>query len=86
MNVTPEQVQILKANWAIPIANPMDTGEAVLIAFFTKFPQHKAHFKAFKNIPTEQLKVNDEFPSKLPAVLNLFNRRAIPDFDDILLI
>lgn len=60
MNLTQEQVQILKTTWAIPLANPMDTGEAVLIAFFTKFPQHKEHFKAFKNIPTEQLKVKNE--------------------------
>lgn len=60
MNITPEQVQIIKTTWATAIATPMDTGEAVLIAFFTKFPQHKDHFKAFKNIPNEQLKVKNE--------------------------
>lgn len=90
MNITSEQVQILKSTWAIPNANPMDTGETVLIAFFTKFPQHKEHFKAFKNIPTEQLKVKNERNKQTKytgikfSIFNIY--RAIPDFVGILLI
>lgn len=56
-NITSEQIEIIKTTWAIPAANPEDSGEAVLLAFFEKFPHNQEHFKAFKNVPLETLKV-----------------------------
>lgn len=57
MTFTSEQVQMIKETWAKPAADPVGSGEAVLLAFFTKFPHHQENFKAFKSKPLNELKV-----------------------------
>lgn len=58
MDITSQQIKIIKTTWAIPAANPEDSGEAVLLAFFEKYPHNQEYFKAFKNVPLETLKVH----------------------------
>lgn len=56
--LTPEQRSAIKQTWAIPAQNPHDSGEAILLAYFERFPHNQQKFLAFKNLPLESLKVN----------------------------
>lgn len=55
--VTPEQIDIIKTTWKIPAANPVDSGEVILLKFFEKYPHNQQKFMAFKNLPLDSLKV-----------------------------
>lgn len=55
--LTPEQIEIIQTTWAIPAANAVDSGEAILLAFFKRFPKNQSYFHAFKNVPLLSLKV-----------------------------
>lgn len=55
--LTPEQRSAIQQTWSIPAQNPVDSGEAILLAFFERFPHNQQKFLAFKNVPLESLKV-----------------------------
>lgn len=55
--MTPDQIDIIKTTWKIPAANPIDSGEVILLKFFEKYPHNQQKFLAFKNLPLESLKV-----------------------------
>lgn len=56
-SLTPEQIAIIQSTWAIPAKNPIESGEAILMAFFEKYPKNQDKFKSFKNTPLLSLKV-----------------------------
>lgn len=62
--LTPEQISLIKTTWAIPAQNPIDSGEAVLYAFFEKYPSNQQKFLAFKNVPLPELKVHKNLEIK----------------------
>lgn len=57
--LTPEQISMIQSTWSIPAENPIDSGEAILMAYFEKYPKNQEKFAAFKNTPLLSLKVND---------------------------
>ena len=59
--LTSEQIEIIQTTWAIPAANAVDSGEAVLLAYFDRFPKNQNNFNAFKNVPLLSLKVSCVF-------------------------
>lgn len=59
--VTPDQIDIIKTTWKIPAANPVDSGEIILLKFFEKYPHNQQKFLAFKNLPLDSLKVSLKF-------------------------
>lgn len=58
MALTPSQRTAIQQTWAIPAENPIDSGEAILLAYFERFPHNQEKFLAFRNVPAESLKVN----------------------------
>lgn len=56
-SLTPQQIAIIQSTWAIPAKNPLDAGEAILMAYFEKYPKNIEKFQAFKNTPLLSLKV-----------------------------
>lgn len=56
-SLTPQQIAIIQSTWEIPAKNPLDAGEAILLAFFEKYPKNIEKFQAFKNTPLLSLKV-----------------------------
>lgn len=56
-SLTPQQIAIIQSTWAIPAQNPLDAGEAILMAYFEKYPKNIEKFQAFKNTPLLSLKV-----------------------------
>lgn len=71
--VTPEQIDIIKTTWKIPAANPVDSGEVILVKFFEKFPHNQQKFLAFKNLPLDSLKVSDD-TCNMPFYFNLLKK------------
>lgn len=55
--LTPEQIALIQKTWAIPSQNAIDSGEAILLAFFEKYPKNQDKFSSFKNTPLLSLKV-----------------------------
>lgn len=55
--LTPEQRSAIQQTWSIPAQNPVDSGGAILLAFFERFPRNQQKFPAFKNVPLDSLKV-----------------------------
>lgn len=56
--LTLKQRLVIKQTWAIPSRSPADSGEAILLAYFERFPHNQQTFFAFKNLPLDALKVN----------------------------
>lgn len=56
-SLTPEQIAIIQSTWSIPAANAIDSGEAILMAYFEKYPKNQDKFNSFKNTPLLSLKV-----------------------------
>lgn len=56
-SLTPAQISKIQTTWAIPAANPIDSGVAILITLFEKYPKNQEKFHAFKNTPLPSLKV-----------------------------
>lgn len=56
-SLTPQQISIIQSTWAIPAQNAIDSGEAILLAYFEKYPQNQNKFSSFKNTPLLSLKV-----------------------------
>lgn len=47
----------IKATWKIPMANPSESGEAILLKFFERYPSNLEKFKDFKEMTSDELKV-----------------------------
>lgn len=56
-SLTPEQIAIIQSTWSIPAKNALDSGEAILLAYFEKYPKNQDKFNSFKNTPLLSLKV-----------------------------
>lgn len=52
-----KQIEAIIETWKIPASAPIDSAEAILYAFFEKFPQNQQKFYKFKNVPLADLKV-----------------------------
>lgn len=55
--LTPEQISMIQSTWTIPAKNPIDSGEAILLAYFEKYPKNQDKFSSFRNVPLLSLKV-----------------------------
>lgn len=55
--LTKEQISLIQSTWAIPAKNAVDSGEAILLAYFEKYPKNQDKFSSFKNTPLLSLKV-----------------------------
>ena len=57
-SLTPKQIEIIQSTWAIPAKNAIESGEAILLAYFEKYPKNQDKFNSFKNTPLLSLKVS----------------------------
>lgn len=56
-SLTPQQIALIQSTWSIPAKAPIDSGEAILLAYFEKYLQNQQKFSSFKNTPLLSLKV-----------------------------
>lgn len=52
-----DEVQMIKKTWEIPVATPTDSGAAILMLFFTRYPSTLDKFP-FRDVPLEELPVS----------------------------
>lgn len=57
MALNAEDIAEIKKTWAIPVATPTDSGAAILIRFFTKYPSNLEKFP-FRDVPIAELHVS----------------------------
>lgn len=50
----------IKTTWRIPMANPSESGQAILLKFFERYPSNLQKFKDFKDMTVEELKVSNK--------------------------
>lgn len=67
--LTAEQIDLIKTTWAIPAANAVDSGEAILLAYFERYPKNQEKFLAFKNVPLLSLKVSNCIINELIKIM-----------------
>lgn len=48
----------IKTTWRIPMENPTESGQAILLKFFERYPSNLQKFKDFKGMSIEELKVD----------------------------
>lgn len=53
-----EEVCEIKRTWEIPAATPTESGVAILLRFFTKYPSNLQKFYSFKDLPLDELSVS----------------------------
>lgn len=83
--LTAAQVQIIKDSWEVPKKNPTDSGEAILLRFFEKYPHNQQKFHSFKNIPLSSLKGSAGFRSHANRIMVVFqNAMDAFDSDDVM--
>lgn len=67
-SLTPEQIEIVKSTWVTVANAPEDSGEAILLRFFEKYPHNQKYFP-FRNVPLENLKGSAMFRSHAGRVI-----------------
>lgn len=50
----------IKTTWRIPMANPAESGKAILLKLFERYPSNLQKFRDFKDMPIEELKVDKQ--------------------------
>ncbi|XP_055906659.1 cytoglobin-1 [Eupeodes corollae] len=68
-----EDIYEVKKTWEIPMENPDESGQAILIEFFTQFPSNQQKFEQFREVPVVQLKDNAKFKSHAARIVRLFD-------------
>lgn len=53
-----DEVYEIKRTWEIPATTPTESGVAILIRFFTKYPSNLQKFSTFKDMTLDELKVS----------------------------
>lgn len=58
MSLTANDIAEIKATWAIPVASPSESGQAILLEYFRRYPNNLQKFKDFKDMTLDELKVS----------------------------
>lgn len=57
MSLSANEISEIKATWAIPAATPSESGQAILLKFFGRYPANLQKFRDFKDMTLDELKV-----------------------------
>uniref|UniRef100_A0A1B0G6S1 Globin domain-containing protein n=1 Tax=Glossina morsitans morsitans TaxID=37546 RepID=A0A1B0G6S1_GLOMM len=68
-----DEVSEIKKTWEIPAASPTESGVAILIQFFTKYPSNLEKFSTFKDMPLDELKESPRFKAHANRVIKVFD-------------
>lgn len=68
-----DEVYEIKRTWEIPAATPSESGMAILVQFFTKYPSNLEKFSSFKEVPVDQLKTNARFKAHSVRIIRTFD-------------
>ncbi|XP_059608041.1 globin CTT-I/CTT-IA-like [Phlebotomus argentipes] len=80
MAIGEEQMRIVKSTWKIVAAKaPTDTGAAILLRLFEKYPHNQNYF-AFRDVPLTSLKGSCLFRSHAGRIVEVF-QHTIDAFD-----
>ncbi|XP_031625243.1 globin CTT-VIIA isoform X2 [Contarinia nasturtii] len=71
-SLTPSQIAIIQSTWAVPAKNAIDSGEAILLAYFEKYPKNQDKFNSFKNTPLLSLKGTPGFRTHAGRIMTVF--------------
>lgn len=58
MALTAQEIADIKTTWAIPVATPSESGQAILLEFFKRYPNNLQKFKDFKDKTLDELRVS----------------------------
>uniref|UniRef100_A0A1A9UTN0 Globin domain-containing protein n=1 Tax=Glossina austeni TaxID=7395 RepID=A0A1A9UTN0_GLOAU len=76
-----DEVYEIKRTWEIPATTPTESGVAILIRFFTKYPSNLQKFSTFKDMPLDELKNNPRFKAHANRIMKVFDD-SIKTLDD----
>ncbi|TMW53284.1 hypothetical protein DOY81_001650 [Sarcophaga bullata] len=68
-----EEVCEIKRTWEIPAATPTDSGVAILLRFFTKYPSNLQKFYSFKDLSLDELSSNARFKAHALRIIKVFD-------------
>lgn len=60
MSLSDKDIFEIKTTWRIPMKSPSESGQAILIKFFERYPYNLQKFKDFKDLSLAELKVNSK--------------------------
>ncbi|KAL5289648.1 CYGB family protein [Megaselia abdita] len=63
----------IKTTWRIPMEDPSESGQAILLKFFERYPSNLEKFKNFKGLSIEELKVNTHFHAHASKIIRIFD-------------
>ncbi|XP_054725151.1 cytoglobin-1-like [Anastrepha obliqua] len=73
MALNAEDIVEIKKTWAIPVATPTDSGAAILLRFFTKFPSNLEKFP-FRDVPLTELNNSARFRAHCGRIIKTFDQ------------
>jgi len=68
-----DEVYEIKKTWDKPMENPTDSGVAILLKFFTKYPSNLEKFPTFKELSIEELNENVRFRAHANRIIRVFD-------------
>uniref|UniRef100_A0A1A9ZTC8 Globin domain-containing protein n=1 Tax=Glossina pallidipes TaxID=7398 RepID=A0A1A9ZTC8_GLOPL len=68
-----DEVYEIKRTWEIPATTPTESGVAILIRFFTKYPSNLQKFSTFKDMTLDELKNNPRFKAHANRIMKVFD-------------
>ncbi|KAL9889526.1 cytoglobin-2-like [Glossina fuscipes] len=68
-----DEISEIKKTWEIPAASPTESGVAILIQFFTKYPSNLEKFSTFRDMTLEELKESPRLKAHANRVIKVFD-------------
>ncbi|XP_075146660.1 globin 1 [Haematobia irritans] len=68
-----DEVYEIKRTWEIPAATPTESGTAILMLFFKKYPSNLEKFSAFRDLPLDELSSNARFKAHAMRIIKIFD-------------
>lgn len=81
LGLTEKQKRLVQNTWAIVRKDEVSVGVALVLAYFKKYPESQKEFKAFKDIPIDELSKNKRFQAHCVNVIATLGK-AIEQMND----
>ncbi|XP_020288539.1 cytoglobin-2 [Pseudomyrmex gracilis] len=70
LGMTEKQKKIVQNTWATVRKDPVSSGIAIMHALFTEHPEYQNQFKAFKDMPFDELAKNKKFQAHCANIVS----------------
>uniref|UniRef100_T1GF38 Globin domain-containing protein n=1 Tax=Megaselia scalaris TaxID=36166 RepID=T1GF38_MEGSC len=73
LDISEKEVLEIKRTWKIPMADPLTSGETMLLKLFERYPANQKKFQDLKDLPFKDLKDSPKFKFHSVRIMKAFD-------------